>query len=64
MEEHFEWVKDISETLTITKEEYEYLKWFRCEADFGPGHGDVIYYMHKDYKESGRKIPEGWGEDE
>ena len=34
MEEHFEWVKDVPETVTITKEEYESLlddaKWRHC----------------------------------
>lgn len=39
MEEHFEWVKDIPEMVTITKEEYESLlddaKWRRCLASGG-----------------------------
>lgn len=51
-------------TVTISQEEYDYLCWFRSYADFGPGHGDVIYYMHEDYKSKGRTIPAGWGDEE
>lgn len=45
-------------------DEFDYLRWFRLNADFGPGHGDVIDHLHTYYKkETGRDIPEGW-EDE
>jgi len=45
--------------------ELEYLKWFRSECDFGPAHGDVIYYMDKDFeKETGKLVPKGWRERE
>lgn len=52
------------EMVSITKQEYDYLKWFRCEADFGPAHGDVIYFMHRDYKAAGGVLPEGWFDEE
>jgi hypothetical protein len=45
--------------------ELEYLKWFRCNADFGPAEGDVIHWMHKEFeKELGKKVPKGWRDEE
>jgi len=45
--------------------ELEYLRWFVINADFGPSHGDVVYYMNRDFmNETGKELPEGWGEDE
>jgi len=41
--------------------ELEYLKWFRCNADFGPADGDVQDHMNRMFmKESGKNLPEGW----
>lgn len=41
--------------------ELEYLEWFRLNADFGPGEGDVIYCMHENFeKETGKKVPKNW----
>ncbi len=45
--------------------ELEYLTWFRHHADFGPGEGDVIHYMHEDFEEeTGKKVPKNWRDDE
>ena len=45
-------------------EELEYLRWFYCNADFGPAHGDVMSIMKDHYvKLTGNKLPEGY-EDE
>ena len=47
-----------------TATELEYLKWFRINADFDPAHGDVIYGMHKWFREETEKnIPEGWDDE-
>lgn len=47
------------------KDELEYLKWFRCNADFGPAEGDVVAYMHQLYeKETGKNVPAGWSDEE
>lgn len=41
--------------------ELEYLKWFRCEADFGPADGDVKQFMDERFmEETGKNLPEGW----
>ena len=41
--------------------ELEYLKWFRCEADFGPAHSDVMeLYDEQFMKDTGKNLPEGW----
>lgn len=43
------------------KNELEFLRWFYCECDFGPAHGDVIYSMNEQYtEETGKPIPEGY----
>lgn len=45
--------------------ELEYLKWFRCEADFGPADEDVKYRMDKAFeKETGKRVPSGWRHDD
>lgn len=45
--------------------ELEYLKWFRCNADFGPGHGDATAGLDRQFeRETGKKVPFNWrGED-
>ncbi len=41
--------------------ELEYLKWFRCNADFGPADGDVKESMDEMFmEETGKNLPEGW----
>ena len=56
--------------LTVTVDasgihDYEYLLWFRCAADFGPSHSDVIAMMNDEYeKDTGNKVPDGWEEEE
>jgi hypothetical protein len=41
--------------------EHEYFKWFRLNADFGPGTGDVVDELNRDFMEStGKNLPEGW----
>ena len=46
-------------------DELEYLQWFYGACDFGPAHSDVIYIMKENYKEeTGKNIPEGYGDDE
>lgn len=61
MEEHFDWVKDVPEMVTITKEEYDYLVWFysnvSCVADEG-----AYYTMQREYRCAGGKVPEGYVE--
>lgn len=45
--------------------ELEYLVWFRQNADFGPAHGDVIYYMDAQFeKDTGNRVPKEWRSDE
>lgn len=45
--------------------DYAYLLWFRCAADFGPAHGDVIAIMNEEYeKDTGNKVPDGWEDEE
>jgi hypothetical protein len=45
--------------------ELEYLQWFYSNADFGPGDGDVRYYMNKDFVETHKKeLPDRYEEDE
>lgn len=41
--------------------EFEYLKWFRCNADFGPADSDVKLLMNEQFeRETGKRVPEGW----
>lgn len=41
--------------------ELEYLKWFRCNADFGPGHSDEQFRLDEMFmEETGKNLPEGW----
>jgi len=41
--------------------EYEYLRWFRIKADFGPAESDVIDSMNQRFMaETGKNLPEGW----
>jgi hypothetical protein len=41
--------------------ELEYLKWFRCNADFGPADGDVIDDMNYRFmRVTGKNLPIGW----
>lgn len=43
--------------------ELEWLKWFYCEADFGPADSDVRYYLKERFeKETGKKLPKGYDE--
>ena len=43
------------------QEELDYLRWFRSNADFGPGDGDVKDWLNEEYmKETGKKLPRGW----
>ena len=45
-------------------EELEYLRWFYSNADFGPAHGDVIFYLNEQYvAETGKSVPEGYSEE-
>lgn len=37
--------------------ELDYLRWFFLSADFGPDHGDVMFYMNEQYEKDGGKIP-------
>lgn len=46
------------------EEEYDYLRWFRINADFGPAHGDVIAEMDEAYEATGRSVPDCWKNDE
>lgn len=44
--------------------ELEYLKWFRQNADFGPGDGDVQDAMNQQFmQETGKLLPKGWNFD-
>jgi hypothetical protein len=41
--------------------ELEYLRWFACEADFGPAEADVRNSMSVAFmKQTGKNLPEGW----
>lgn len=40
--------------------ELDWLKYFYQQADFGPAHGDVLYWIKQDYKRTGKPIPEGY----
>lgn len=45
--------------ILVDMSEYHWLQWFAAEADFGPGHGDVMVYMIKRYEsETGDRVPE------
>lgn len=46
------------------KAEFEYLKWFYVNADFGPADSDVRYCMNYQYtKQTGLPVPEGCDEE-
>jgi hypothetical protein len=39
--------------------------YFYVNADFGPGHGDVMYYMKKAFvRSTGKALPEGYDDRE
>jgi hypothetical protein len=41
--------------------EIEWLKWFACNADFGPADGDVREMMKRAFMdETGKNLPIGW----
>ena len=41
--------------------EYDYLRWFAINADFGPADEDVRHYLRERYeKETGKPVPAGW----
>lgn len=40
--------------------ELEFLRWFYCEADFGPADWDVRYMYHEAYVREGNTIPKGY----
>ena len=41
--------------------ELEYLRWYRCAADFGPADSDVQDMMNQYFMDqTGKNIPEGW----
>lgn len=45
--------------------ELEYLRWFYQNADFGPADGDVRIYLNEGFiAETGKSIPDGYGEEE
>lgn len=45
--------------------ELEYLRWFWLNADFGPADSDVRDILNgKFYRETGRKVPDGYREEE
>lgn len=53
--------KTQSKIKRIRASELEYLKWFRCNADFGPAESDVIDSLNEKFMdETGKNIPEGW----
>lgn len=42
-------------------DEFEYLKWFFINCDFGPAHEDVMFIMNNQFKkETGLDLPEGY----
>lgn len=51
------------EVIDDFKQEFDYLRWFFSNADFGPADSDVRYYMNRQYEKEGGVIPEGY-EDE
>ena len=45
-------------------DELDYLRWFYCNADFGPADSDVRYYLNKQFVEEENKLlPEGYEEE-
>jgi len=45
--------------------ELEYLQWFYQNADFGPGDGDVRYFLDQEFQdETGLLLPEGYDNSE
>lgn len=50
-----------SVTETEALKELLWLKWFCQNADFGPGHGDVMSIMYEQYeKQTGNDVPDNW----
>lgn len=47
----------------VDENELDYLRWFFGSADFGPAHGDVMFYMNKAYEERGGVIPQAYKEE-
>lgn len=44
--------------------ELAWLRWFYANADFGPAHDDVLFYMRREYKQAGGTLPAGYEDDE
>lgn len=45
--------------------EFEWLKWFYINADFGPAHEDVVDILKEAFeKETGKLVPEGYRSEE
>ena len=45
--------------------ELEYLTFFRVNADFGPGHSDVMFYLNWEFeRQTGKRVPANWRDDE
>jgi len=45
--------------------ELEFLKWFYCNADFGPADSDVRTIMAENFQEkTGKLLPEGYSDGE
>ena len=45
--------------------ELEYLKWWFCNADFGPGECDVRYFLNRQFvADTGKELPPGYGEED
>lgn len=43
----------------------EFLEWFYINADFGPADSDVYYYLKQKFmEETGKNLPEGFGDEE
>lgn len=56
-------MSEVTEIVEVDKLEIDYLRWFFSSADFGPAHGDVMYYMNAEYVNSGGVVPEGYKEE-
>ena len=51
---------DVDEVLALL-DQLDYLHWFACEADFGPGDGDEKDRLRRAWmKETGKRPPPGW----
>lgn len=47
----------------VDMDEYNWLRWFVSNADFGPASGDVWVYMIQRYEaETGERVPDNWRE--